>query len=154
MRKKKKDLFLSIWMGCIHLSKDLLLVFNVPEIMCLIFECSLPRKAVSHSSNYPIPKGSWLMISLWTTWPFRFCALPEQFPIQLSILGFGWIFNTQGIFWKWHLFSATSWSWACALENSNARVRCREQQFFFFFLWGNTQKEGRWLSQLLARQGN
>lgn len=78
----KKNLCLSISMDCIHLSKGFLLVFNVPEIMCLVFECSPPRKAVSHSSNYHIPKGSWLMISLWTTWSFRFYALPQQFPIQ------------------------------------------------------------------------
>lgn len=135
-------------MGCIHLSKDFLLVFNAPEIMCLVFECSSPRKSVSHSSNYHTPKGGWLMISLWTTWSISFCALPEQFPTQWSVLGFGWVLNTQGTFWKAQLFSATSWSWARALENSNARVGCGEQQ------WGNTQKKGRCLSQLLARQGN
>lgn len=126
---KKNDLCLSIWMDCIHLSKDFLLVFNVPEIMCLVFECSPPRKAVSHSSNYHIPKGSWLMISLWTTWSFSFCALPEQFPTQWSILGSGWILNTQGIFWKWQLFRATSQFWAWALENSNSRVGCEDQQW-------------------------
>lgn len=59
-------------MDCIHLSKDFLLVFNVPEIMCLVFECSPPRKSVSPSSNYHIPEGSWLMISLWTTCSFSF----------------------------------------------------------------------------------
>lgn len=59
-------------MECIHLSKDFLLVFNVPEIMCLVFECSTPGESVSHSSSYHIPGGRWLMISLWTTWSFSF----------------------------------------------------------------------------------